>query len=220
MALSAVIGPAVTALIDGAFLMGLAGVALREIVAGKNWRNLRVLVVIGVLIAGNVAFHVEWALSGRADYGIHVGIAAVIALITLIGRRPHSCRPAGAGAARGLSVRARRVPAHRRRGAVSRGGADQRRPRLVRRRHRLMTLAMTRASLGHTGQALAPSPATQTIYARAGMAAVLRIAAAFVPSLLLLDLSALAFVAAFGGFAVVYGPLLAGRPAGWAAAMC
>jgi uncharacterized protein involved in response to NO len=77
----------------------------------------------------------------------------------------------------------------------------------------LMTLAvMTRASLGHTGQALAASPRIQFIYVAALVAALARIAAAFgVLREPMLDLSAAAWAAAFGGFVVVYGPLLAGR---------
>ena len=67
--------------------MTLAAVAAREIIAGKNWRNLRVLIVLGVLIAGNVVFHAEVLINGAADYGIRIAIAAVIALILLIGGR-------------------------------------------------------------------------------------------------------------------------------------
>jgi uncharacterized protein involved in response to NO len=82
----------------------------------------------------------------------------------------------------------------------------------------LMTLAvMTRASLGHTGQALAASAGTQAIYALAACAAVLRIAAAFDGSMTLTGLAGLAWIAAFGGFAMLYGPLLTQRRPVWAA---
>ena len=84
---SAWIGPILAALIDVAFLAALAAVAAREIVAGRNWRNLRVLAVLGVLILGNVVFHIEVMAFGRANYGIRIAIAAVIVLITLIGGR-------------------------------------------------------------------------------------------------------------------------------------
>jgi uncharacterized protein involved in response to NO len=57
--LSAHFGLVAAALIDVVFLATLAAAAAREIVAGRNWRNLRVLAVIGVLIAGNIAFHTE-----------------------------------------------------------------------------------------------------------------------------------------------------------------
>src|SRR5262245_24450428 len=70
---SAKTGHAVAAVIDVAFLVALAAVALREIIAGKNWRNLRVLGIVLVLIAGNIAFHVEVLRSGVADYGTRIG---------------------------------------------------------------------------------------------------------------------------------------------------
>jgi uncharacterized protein involved in response to NO len=84
---SAIWGARLAAVVDVAFLATLAAVALREIVAGKNWRNLRVLVMLGVLIAGNVVFHLEAIWRGTADYGIRLGIAAMIGLIMLVGGR-------------------------------------------------------------------------------------------------------------------------------------
>ena len=87
VAFSAMLGAAVTAVIDVAFLATLAVVAMREIVAGKNWRNLRVLGALGVLIAANVVFHAEALWRGSVDYGIRLGIAAVIVLVTLIAGR-------------------------------------------------------------------------------------------------------------------------------------
>ena len=84
---SAEIGGTLAATIDVAFLVTLAAVTGREIVAGKNWRNLRVLIVVGVLILGNIVFHVEVLRSGAADYGIRIGIGAVILLISLVGGR-------------------------------------------------------------------------------------------------------------------------------------
>jgi NnrS protein len=57
--LSASIGWIPAAAIDGAFLLLLAGAATREIVAGSNWRNLRIVAMICVLAAANLAFHLE-----------------------------------------------------------------------------------------------------------------------------------------------------------------
>ena len=79
----------------------------------------------------------------------------------------------------------------------------------------LMTLAvMTRASLGHTGQALTATPGIQAIYALATISALARILAALGlwPSLLL-DLAALGWVLAFTGFVIIYAPLLLRRTA-------
>jgi len=84
---SAIWGAELAAVIDVAFLATLAAMALREIVAGKNWRNLRVLIVLGVLIISNIVFHLEAIERGCANYGIRLGIAAVIGLIMLIGGR-------------------------------------------------------------------------------------------------------------------------------------
>lgn len=74
-----------------------------------------------------------------------------------------------------------------------------------------MTLAvMSRASLGHTGRALAASTSTQIVYAAAVAAALARIGAALYPdsAIVLLHVSALAWMAAFIGFATTFGPLL------------
>ena len=84
---SAIWGAVIAGVIDIAFLATLAAVVLRELVAGKNWRNLRVLIVLGVLVAGNVVFHFEAIWRGTADYEIRIAIAAVIGLIMLIGGR-------------------------------------------------------------------------------------------------------------------------------------
>ncbi len=286
---SAVIGGAVAAVVDVSFLVALAAVVAREIVAGKNWRNLRVLAIFAVLITGNIVFHAEVLYSGAAEYGPRIGIAAVILLIALIGGRivpsfTHNWLvrnnpgrvpvPFGrfdavslAGSAVALAtwiafptnaaagvllILAGVLQAGRlARWAGDRTWAD----RLVAVLHvayaflplgflllgsavlwpaelppsaglhawtvgafGLMTLAvMTRASLGHTGQPLRASPATQAIYALAAIAAVARIAAALAGGMALLHVAAFAWIAAFGGFVIVFGPLLAGRPPAWAA---
>ncbi|QQM30753.1 NnrS family protein [Martelella lutilitoris] len=74
-----------------------------------------------------------------------------------------------------------------------------------------MTLAiMTRASRGHTGQPLTAPPATVAIYLAIMTALVLRLVAAFNPdwTFSLMPLAGLAWVLAFAGFCVVYGPML------------
>jgi uncharacterized protein involved in response to NO len=77
----------------------------------------------------------------------------------------------------------------------------------------IMTLAvMTRATLGHTGQELTASRATEAIYLAIIIAAVARICAVLEPAHgeALLELAGLAWALAFFGFALVYGPLLVG----------
>jgi uncharacterized protein involved in response to NO len=73
----------------------------------------------------------------------------------------------------------------------------------------LMTLAvMMRASLGHSGRPLKASRAMTALMVAAATAALARIAAAFLPgSTALLHVSALAWIAAFGGFALLFWPM-------------
>ncbi|WP_374545973.1 NnrS family protein [Rhodoblastus sp.] len=87
MALSAGLGWAVVAVIDCAFLALLCAAIAREIAAGKNWRNARVLVVVVLLLAANVLFHVEAHLTGDAIHGRRLALAVLVMLIMLIGGR-------------------------------------------------------------------------------------------------------------------------------------
>jgi uncharacterized protein involved in response to NO len=87
VALSAEIGWAAAALIDASFLTLVAAAAIREIVAGRNWGNLKVVAMVSLLLAGNVAFHLEAHVAGVADFGIRTGIAAIVLMIAVIGGR-------------------------------------------------------------------------------------------------------------------------------------
>jgi len=84
---SAWIGWAPAAVIDAAFLVLVAAATAREIAAGRNWRNLKVVAVIGVLAIANIGFHLEAHFSGIADYAMRAAIGAIVLLITLVGGR-------------------------------------------------------------------------------------------------------------------------------------
>lgn len=79
----------------------------------------------------------------------------------------------------------------------------------------VMTLVvMMRASLGHSGRALAATPVMTGLLALATAAALVRVAAGFAPgSALLLHASALAWIAAFAGFALRFCRVLVRGPA-------
>lgn len=87
MAASGLLGLAPTAAVDLAFLVLVAAVAGREIVAGNSRRNFKLLGVLAILIAANAVFHLEVIRDGTASYGHRMGLAAVVALIVLIGGR-------------------------------------------------------------------------------------------------------------------------------------
>lgn len=278
---SAHTGWLVAMLVDASFLTLVVAAAAREIAAGKNWRNLPVVGIVGVLLLGNVAFHLETRFVVMADISIRIGVAVIVLLLSLIGGRiipsftrnwlvrenpgrlpvPFArfdkmvlvltvaalllwiARPldsvtallalvagllhivrlarwAGDRTAReglllilhigyafvpvGFLLTAAAVfndlPASAGLHAWMAGAAG------------VMTLAvMSRATLGHTGQALHASKATLVIYALIIVAALLRIAAVFAPGVVpLLHTAALAWALAFIGFAVAYAPLLIG----------
>ncbi|PPJ49063.1 short-chain dehydrogenase [Rhizobium sp. KAs_5_22] len=73
--------------VAGAFLPVLAGLILKELVAARNSRNYKVVAVIGVLFAAQLAFFHEFDRYGRIDIADRMGIATIIFLITLIGGR-------------------------------------------------------------------------------------------------------------------------------------
>jgi len=284
--LSAIIGGFAAALVDVSFLLALASVAVREIVAGKNWRNLRVMVVLVVLILGNIVFHAEVLLKGSADYGIRIAISAVVLLISLVGGRivpsftnnwlarnnpgrlpvPFSRFDMVTIVSSAFSlVLWIAAPAHLVTGTVLLMVGCMHLTRLIRWAgdrtlaeplvlvlhigyafvpvgflllglsvwdpvvpgtagiHAwtagaigLMTLAvMTRASLGHTGQPLRAGRTTQIIYAAVLLAAITRVGAAFGGSTTLVEFAGAAWIAAFGGFLLVYGPMLVAQKPNW-----
>ncbi|MBI5262211.1 MAG: NnrS family protein [Bradyrhizobium sp.] len=278
--MSAQIGWLPAAIVDVSFLVLVIAAATREIVAGNNWRNLRVIGMVGLLLAGNVAFHIEAHIRGHAEYGTRIGIAAIVLLLALIGGRiipsftrnwlarenpgrlpaPFtrfdgvtiavsaaslalwSAQPSGRVTAAALAVAAVLNAVRLARWAGNRTLRD----RLVLILHvgyafvplgfllvglgaldivtasaglhawmvgaaGTLTLAvMTRASLGHTGNALIASPATQAIYAAIVVAALARICSSLQPAWFesTLYIAAFAWAAAFLGFAVAYGSLL------------
>src|SRR4051812_1699533 len=85
--LSAEIGWLAATLIDSGFLALVIAATAREIIAGRNWRNLKVLVPVTILGLGNAGFHIEAHVWGIANYGVRVGIAGILLLIMVIGGR-------------------------------------------------------------------------------------------------------------------------------------
>lgn len=75
------------ALTDGAFLLVFAAVIWREVLAGRNWRNLPVAVMVTLLATANLGFHgrLIWPEVGPlAERG---AVAMIAMLITFIGGR-------------------------------------------------------------------------------------------------------------------------------------
>jgi uncharacterized protein involved in response to NO len=84
---SAQIPPGLVTMLSLLFPAALAGVIAREIIRGKNWRNLKVLGGIAALLAAQALFHLEIRRTGDAVYGHHLAVAATLVLIMIVGGR-------------------------------------------------------------------------------------------------------------------------------------
>jgi uncharacterized protein involved in response to NO len=74
-------------LVDCSFLLVVFAVILREVLAGRNFKNLKVVVLVSILLVGNITFHLEAHLTGAAAVGIRVGLAGMMLLVMVIGGR-------------------------------------------------------------------------------------------------------------------------------------
>lgn len=87
VAMSTALTPALTVGLSLLFPVALLGVIGREIVAGGNWRNLKVWFAVALLTCAQAAFHWEVIETGSPQVSTRLAIAAIIMLITLIGGR-------------------------------------------------------------------------------------------------------------------------------------
>jgi uncharacterized protein involved in response to NO len=74
---------------DLALSAGLIAAVARELIAGKNWRNLPVLALLCLFALGNLVFHLEAGRGAVAaqGYGLRVGLSVALMMIALIGGR-------------------------------------------------------------------------------------------------------------------------------------
>jgi len=282
---SAAIGRPAAAAIDVGFQLVFAALAAREVIAGGNWRNLKVVGIVLALAVANAAFHVEDAMAELAEISTRAALGLLVMLILLVGgrvtpsftgnwitRMGAAARPVPFGRAdaivlalSGLSLAAWVVAPEGAAGglfALAAGAANlwrlsrwrglaARRDALVLVLHAgfffaalgflavgahalwpagwpyavgvhvwavgtigVMTLAMmTRATLGHTGHALAASKGTVSAYVCVVIALAARVAMAFLPNfdLPLMWVAASAWALAFALFLLIYGPMLLRR---------
>lgn len=75
------------AVIDSAFLVVFAGVVWREVLAGRNWRNLPVAVMVSLFTTANLAFHYGAFDPAVRDVAVRLAVAVGALLICLIGGR-------------------------------------------------------------------------------------------------------------------------------------
>lgn len=81
------IGVAAAATIDALFLPVLLAICTREVVAGRKWKDLKVLAGLLALSLANALYHVA-AIHGGHDYmAIRLAVAAYVVLIMIVGGR-------------------------------------------------------------------------------------------------------------------------------------
>lgn len=84
---SAQIGAHAAMVADLLFPAALVAVFAREVIAGGNYRNLRIVAVVAALGLANLAFHLEAGATGAADYSLRASVGLVLVLVMLIGGR-------------------------------------------------------------------------------------------------------------------------------------
>lgn len=89
VAVSLLLPPALVAAADLALVVALAGLLGREILKGKNWRNLAVVGLLVLFGCANALFHWEAAngVYAAQGMGLRLGLAAVLMMIAVIGGR-------------------------------------------------------------------------------------------------------------------------------------
>jgi len=83
-------GPWPAVVLDSLFLPCLFLVVAREVIVGRNWRNLKPLMLVALLAAANIGFHAEVLSTvgeGSAGIASRAAVAVIVALIMLIGGR-------------------------------------------------------------------------------------------------------------------------------------
>ena len=85
---TAIFGTITTSLMDLPFLIVLVLVIMREIVSGKNWRNLPVIILISFFTLGNILVHLQiHEIIDSAELGIRLSTFVLSILLALIGGR-------------------------------------------------------------------------------------------------------------------------------------
>lgn len=87
MAAPDLVGVVPAAIADGIFLPAMATVAAREIFAGRNWKNLKIVIGLVGLTLANGAFHVFAISWGQALAPSRFAVGTYVMLIAVVGGR-------------------------------------------------------------------------------------------------------------------------------------
>ena len=79
------VSPLVLAVIDASFLIVVAGIAWREIIAAQAWERLPMGVLISLYAFANVLFHKLWMTHAAVDLAVRLGLILIMMLLAMIG---------------------------------------------------------------------------------------------------------------------------------------
>lgn len=79
--------PLVSAIVDGGFLVAVAGLVWREIIASKSWDRAPMGVLVSLLAGANILFHVLSLSGAETDRSERMALGMVMMLLALIGGR-------------------------------------------------------------------------------------------------------------------------------------
>ena len=92
--LSAVIGSSATAVAALSFPAAFLAVAAREIVTGRNWRNVPMLGALSLLLIGNLLVHLDvLGITDTAQLGNRLGLVTLFLLMLALLRAPEKGPP-------------------------------------------------------------------------------------------------------------------------------
>lgn len=81
------IGVVPASVVDALFLPSMLILCTREVVAGKKWKDLKVVGGLAVLSTANALFHAQVLAGESPDLPIRLGLGAYVLLITIVGGR-------------------------------------------------------------------------------------------------------------------------------------
>ena len=79
--------PILAAIIDSLFLVSLAAIIWREVIAGKNHRNIPVCLLTSLLALANIAYHILHWLNSDLAYAERAALSVMVLFLSLIGGR-------------------------------------------------------------------------------------------------------------------------------------
>lgn len=87
MLLSGSIGIVLASAVDSLFLPVMLVICAREVLAGRKWKDLKVIAGLFILSLANLVFHIQVIEAAGPELAIRLGVGAYVLLVTIVGGR-------------------------------------------------------------------------------------------------------------------------------------